>query len=86
MSTKNHNFDDYGLKRWEKPSPVQEEAIPVALTGQHLLARAKNGTGKTGAFLIPLLEKIDETKKVTQGIYLFIIFLYLFIYYTLVIN
>ena len=31
---------------FEKPSPVQEQAIPMALTGRDLLARAKNGTGK----------------------------------------
>lgn len=44
---------------FEKPSPIQEEAIPVALTGRDILARAKNGTGKTAAFLIPALEKIN---------------------------
>ena len=32
---------------FEKPSPIQEEAIPIALTGRDILARAKNGTGKT---------------------------------------
>jgi ATP-dependent RNA helicase DDX6/DHH1 len=31
---------------FEKPSPIQEEAIPMALTGRDILARAKNGTGK----------------------------------------
>lgn len=54
---------------FERPSPVQEEAIPVALTDKHILARAKNGTGKTGAFLIPLLEKIDEGKTGIQGFF-----------------
>lgn len=44
---------------FEKPSPIQEEAIPVALTGRDILARAKNGTGKTAAFVIPTLEKIN---------------------------
>lgn len=38
---------------YEKPSPIQEEAIPVALTGRDILARAKNGTGKTAAFVVP---------------------------------
>ena len=52
---------------WEKPSPVQEESIPIGLTKSHLLARAKNGTGKTGAFMIPILEKIDESKPYIQG-------------------
>jgi ATP-dependent RNA helicase DDX6/DHH1 len=31
---------------FERPSPIQEEAIPVALAGKDILARAKNGTGK----------------------------------------
>ncbi len=38
---------------FEKPSPIQEESIPVALTGRDILARAKNGTGKTAAFCYP---------------------------------
>ncbi|KAK9710859.1 DExD/H-box ATP-dependent RNA helicase dhh1, variant 2 [Basidiobolus ranarum] len=44
---------------FERPSPIQEEAIPIALTGRDVLARAKNGTGKTAAFVIPSLEKVN---------------------------
>ncbi|KAH8590799.1 ATP-dependent RNA helicase DHH1 [Bisporella sp. PMI_857] len=68
-NTKGFDFEDFGIKRdllmgifeagFEKPSPIQEEAIPVALTGKDILARAKNGTGKTAAFVIPALEKIN---------------------------
>ncbi|SPQ24550.1 1c4faecf-f1cf-41ab-bf8a-06a813f9a01b [Thermothielavioides terrestris] len=68
-NTKGLDFEDFGLKRdllmgifeagFEKPSPIQEESIPVALTGRDILARAKNGTGKTAAFVIPALEKIN---------------------------
>lgn len=47
---------------FDKPSPVQEECIPLALAGKSIIARAKNGTGKTGAFCIPILEKIDLAK------------------------
>lgn len=71
-STKGNEFEDYCLKRellmgifemgWEKPSPIQEESIPIALSGRDILARAKNGTGKSGAYLIPLLERIDLKK------------------------
>lgn len=67
QSRRNVNFEDYFLKRellmgifekgYEKPSPIQEEAIPMALTGKDVLARAKNGTGKTASFVIPALEK-----------------------------
>ncbi|RKF76175.1 ATP-dependent RNA helicase dhh1 [Golovinomyces cichoracearum] len=68
-ATKGLDFEDFGIKRellmgifeagFEKPSPIQEEAIPVALTGRDILARAKNGTGKTAAFVIPALQNIN---------------------------
>mmetsp|Transcript_34452 Transcript_34452/g.42455 ORF Transcript_34452/g.42455 Transcript_34452/m.42455 type:complete len:488 (+) Transcript_34452:101-1564(+) len=74
--TKGNDFEDYFLKRellmgifevgYEKPSPIQEEAIPLALAGRNILARAKNGTGKTAAFVIPCLEKTDTTKNYIQ--------------------
>jgi superfamily II DNA/RNA helicase len=77
-ATKGSRFDEYFLKRellmgiyemgWEMPTPIQEECIPVALAGRDVLARAKNGTGKTGAFAIPSLEKIDYTKDVIQAV------------------
>ena len=67
--TKGHEFENYYLKKellmgifekgFEKPSPIQEEAIPIILAGRDVLARAKNGTGKTAAFIIPCLEKVD---------------------------
>lgn len=55
---------------FEKPSPIQEETIPVALTGRDILARAKNGTGKTAAFLIPTLEKMNSKSSKTQALIL----------------
>lgn len=45
----------------------QEESIPIALSGRDILARAKNGTGKSGAYLIPLLERIDLKRDCIQG-------------------
>lgn len=78
--TKGNEFEDYFLKRellkgifekgFEKPSPIQEEAIPVALSGRNILARAKNGTGKTAAFAIPLLQKCQISKREIQGLIL----------------
>lgn len=78
--TKGHEFEDYKLKRellmgifelgFERPSPIQEESIPIALRGRDILARAKNGTGKTAAFLIPILEKIDHSSKRIQALIL----------------
>jgi ATP-dependent RNA helicase DDX6/DHH1 len=77
-ATKGHEFEDYCLKRellmgifekgWEAPSPIQEASIPIALTGRDILARAKNGTGKTGAYVIPILERIDVTKDKIQAL------------------
>jgi ATP-dependent RNA helicase DDX6/DHH1 len=55
---------------FEKPSPIQEEAIPIALAGRDILARAKNGTGKTAAFLVPTLEKVDTTQNYIQGLFI----------------
>jgi hypothetical protein len=76
-ATKGHEFESYYLKRellmgifekgFEKPSPIQEEAIPIILAGRDVLARAKNGTGKTAAFIIPCLEKVDTTKPHIQS-------------------
>lgn len=55
---------------FENPSPIQEAAIPVALTGRQILARAKNGTGKTAAFVIPTLEKVDPKSPTLQALIL----------------
>ena len=57
-------------KGFERPSPIQEEAIPIALAGRNILARAKNGTGKTGAYVIPTLEKLDLSKTHIQALLL----------------
>ena len=75
--TKGNEFEDYCLKRellmgifekgWEKPSPIQEASIPIAQSGRDILARAKNGTGKTGAYTIPILDSIDTSKDFIQG-------------------
>ena len=54
-------------KGFEKPSPIQEEAIPIILAGKDMLARAKNGTGKTAAFIIPCVEKVDSTQNNIQS-------------------
>ncbi|ORX99239.1 DEAD-domain-containing protein [Basidiobolus meristosporus CBS 931.73] len=79
-ATKGNEFEDYFLKRellmgifeagFERPSPIQEEAIPIALTGRDVLARAKNGTGKTAAFVIPSLEKVNTKLSKIQALLL----------------
>jgi len=57
-------------KGFERPSPIQEESIPIALTGRDILARAKNGTGKTAAFCIPVLERLDTSRNEIQAVIL----------------
>lgn len=76
--TRGNEFEEFCLKRellmgifekgWEKPSPIQEAAIPIALGGKDILARAKNGTGKTGAYCIPILEQVDVKRDVIQAL------------------
>ncbi len=50
------------------PMPVQERAIPVLMSGRDVIARAQTGTGKTLAFLVPLIEKIDARKHFVQAL------------------
>ncbi|MGF1534078.1 MAG: DEAD/DEAH box helicase [Bernardetiaceae bacterium] len=66
-------FEDFKLNRqllnaiaeagYTQPTPVQSQAIPLALAGHDLIAIAQTGTGKTAAFLLPLLMKL----KYAQG-------------------
>src|SRR3989344_6008977 len=48
--------------RFINPRPIQDQAIPVILAGQDVFGLANTGTGKTAAFLLPLIEKISKTK------------------------
>ncbi|MFT7127982.1 MAG: ATP-dependent RNA helicase DeaD [Gammaproteobacteria bacterium] len=51
---------------YEQPSPIQAASIPHLLNGDDLLGVAQTGTGKTAAFALPLLSKIDLSKKTPQ--------------------
>jgi len=51
---------------FEKPSVIQQKSIPKIMTGKDIIAQAQSGTGKTGAFAIGTLCRIDETKQTTQ--------------------
>lgn len=65
-----NTFADLGLsdkilraitdKGYEKPSPIQAQAIPPVLAGKDVLAAAQTGTGKTAGFVLPILHKLSE--------------------------
>jgi len=56
-------LDDVG---YETPSPIQAETIPPLLEGRDVLGHAPTGTGKTAAFALPLLSRLDMTSKQVQ--------------------
>jgi ATP-dependent RNA helicase DeaD len=73
-------FADLGLSKqtlealsdvgYDKPSPIQEEAIPHMLQGLDVIGQAQTGSGKTAAFGLPILEYVDPTENVVQALVL----------------
>lgn len=53
---------------FEEPSPIQELTIPLALEGKDIIGQAQTGTGKTAAFGLPTLDKIDTSRHVVQAL------------------
>lgn len=70
---KMENFDGFGLNptlaktlaqmKYTKPTPIQAQAIPLALKGRDIMGSAQTGTGKTAAFAIPLVQKLLENPR-----------------------
>ncbi len=79
-TTETNTFADLGLGEitrraldragFTTPSPIQDRMIPAALAGRDCLGNAPTGTGKTAAFLLPILEKIDERERRPQALIL----------------
>ncbi len=67
-----HQFTDFGLdallvetikaKGFTAPTPIQDTAIPAILSGRDIIGTANTGTGKTAAFLIPLIQKVTSDR------------------------
>ena len=55
---------------FEQASPIQAQAIPVAIDGKDMIGQAQTGTGKTAAFGIPLLQRVDPHNKKLQAVVL----------------
>ena len=55
---------------FEETTPIQEKAIPVVLSGADVIGQAQTGTGKTAAFAVPILERIDPSNRHLQAIVL----------------
>ena len=51
---------------YTEPTPVQSEAIPLVLEGRDVLAGAQTGTGKTAAFVLPILQRLTQNSAYNQ--------------------
>ena len=61
------SLDEIG---YDSPTPIQELAIPLLLKGRDVIGQAQTGTGKTAAFGIPIIERVDITKPYVQALIL----------------
>jgi len=80
MSNQGKTFKDLNLSKetlksldelgYYKPTEIQEKAIPAVMTGKDLVAQAQTGTGKTAAFGVPIVEKVNPKQKKVQALIL----------------
>ena len=74
---KNYRFEDLNLKApflkalneegYTSPTPIQKETIPLVLQGQDLMGMAQTGTGKTAAFTLPILQKLNANQSTEKA-------------------
>ncbi|WP_028391826.1 DEAD/DEAH box helicase [Bacillus cihuensis] len=75
---KQNNFERFKLESYmieaveslgfDKPTEIQERVIPAVLKGTSLIGQSQTGTGKTHAYLLPIMNKLDSTKEEVQAI------------------
>ena len=80
MTDVTSTFEQLGLRKelvdtlvqlgYEAPTPIQERTIPVLLGGSDLIGQAQTGTGKTAAFALPILQKVDTAVRKPQALVL----------------
>ena len=71
-----NSFADFGLSKqtlttlsylkYDKPSEIQDKCIPLSLEGHDIIGLANTGTGKTAAFLLPIIDKLAKTHKINS--------------------
>jgi ATP-dependent RNA helicase DDX47/RRP3 len=76
MSSEEQTFESFGVPKqictaiaslgWKMPSPIQRETYPYSLNGRDIIGLAQTGSGKTGAFLVPILTAL---LKKPQGLF-----------------
>ena len=54
-------------ENYTHPTPIQQQAIPLVLKGEDLLASAQTGTGKTAAFSLPILQRLEDDDTPRKG-------------------
>jgi len=59
-----------GALGWTRPTPIQSKVIPLMIGGRDVVGQAQTGSGKTGAYGIPLVERLDPVKRTLQGLVL----------------
>ncbi|MGC8567789.1 MAG: DEAD/DEAH box helicase [Candidatus Micrarchaeia archaeon] len=63
MNLKKELLENLTKIKFTQATEVQEEAIPVAMEGKDIIVRSKTGTGKTAAFLVPIIQKLGDAKE-----------------------